>query len=176
MAASPAEGRLGGASTVWKACGRRTISWLPAAGLSAARATPALTPAAATRATARDAVRIIGSSCGEGEGTPGKLRGGTARVVARSRDLACPVRVISGSLARVILIAGRGDARGRSSAYVWGMRALRLLFVRTLLQYGDSVLVALLAGSALLDALASGTPILDGLLTALVALPLLLRR
>jgi signal transduction histidine kinase len=55
------------------------------------------------------------------------------------------------------------------------MRALRKLFSGAL-EYGDPVLVALLAMSALLDAVVSNASVADGALIALIALPLLWRR
>jgi hypothetical protein len=52
MAVSPADGRLGGASMVWKACGRRTMCVPAALGASAANATPALMASALVSAMA----------------------------------------------------------------------------------------------------------------------------
>jgi signal transduction histidine kinase len=55
------------------------------------------------------------------------------------------------------------------------MRALRHLVPRAL-EYGDPILVALLAGTALVEALVAGEPVLDAALVGLIALPLLARR
>src|ERR687887_1909194 len=55
------------------------------------------------------------------------------------------------------------------------MRALRHLVPRTL-EYGDPILVAVLAGSALVEGLVTGESLLDAALVGVVALPLLARR
>ena len=55
------------------------------------------------------------------------------------------------------------------------MRALRHLFPRVI-EYGDQLIVALLAGTALVEVLASGESVLDAVVGAAVALPLLARR
>ena len=55
------------------------------------------------------------------------------------------------------------------------MRALRHLVPRTL-EYGDPILVAVLAGSALVEALVEGESLLVAALVGVVALPLLARR
>jgi signal transduction histidine kinase len=55
------------------------------------------------------------------------------------------------------------------------MRALRHLFPRVI-EYGDQLIVALLAGSALAEVLVSGESVLDAVVGGAVALPLLARR
>jgi signal transduction histidine kinase len=55
------------------------------------------------------------------------------------------------------------------------MRALRHLFPRVI-EYGDQLIVALLAGTALAEVLVSGESVLDAVVGAAVALPLLARR
>jgi signal transduction histidine kinase len=55
------------------------------------------------------------------------------------------------------------------------MRALRHLFPRAI-EYGDQLIVALLAGTALVEVLVSGESVLDAVVGAAVALPLLARR
>src|SRR3954451_20794543 len=55
------------------------------------------------------------------------------------------------------------------------MRALRHLFPRTI-EYGDQLIVTLLAGTALVEVLVSGESVLDAVVGAAVALPLLARR
>src|SRR3954451_3464885 len=55
------------------------------------------------------------------------------------------------------------------------MRALRHLFARAV-EYGDPILVALLAVTALVQVLLSGAPLLDAVIAGAVALPLLARR
>src|SRR4051794_2575725 len=57
----------------------------------------------------------------------------------------------------------------------WLMQALRHLFGRVS-EYGDPLLVALLAGTALVEVLVSGESVLDAAVGAAVALPLLARR
>jgi len=52
-----------------------------------------------------ETVRNIGSSCGEGEGTLGKVCVAAPRVVARRRDLAWLAAAIMGSPSRAIAIA-----------------------------------------------------------------------
>src|SRR3954471_20548677 len=88
MAVSPADGRVGGASTVWKACGRSTICGLAALGAPAANATPALMASVAVSVMAIEAVRNIGGLLWGGGGDAGEgMRGGglCRRAVARSR-------------------------------------------------------------------------------------------
>jgi signal transduction histidine kinase len=55
------------------------------------------------------------------------------------------------------------------------MRALRHLFPRAV-EYGDPILVAVLAGTALVEVLAAGEPVLDAVFVGAIALPLLARR
>jgi signal transduction histidine kinase len=55
------------------------------------------------------------------------------------------------------------------------MRALRHLVPRAI-EYGDQLIVALLAGTALVEVLVSGESVLDAVVGAAVALPLLARR
>src|SRR3954470_2522915 len=55
------------------------------------------------------------------------------------------------------------------------MRALRHLFPRTI-EYGDQLIVALLAGTALVEVLVSGASVLAAVVGAAIALPLLARR
>src|SRR5687768_4854514 len=55
------------------------------------------------------------------------------------------------------------------------MRALRHLFPRAV-EYGDAILVALLAGTALVEVLVAGGPLLDAVFVGAIALPLLARR
>src|SRR3954454_19179749 len=55
------------------------------------------------------------------------------------------------------------------------MRALRHVFPRAI-EYGDQLIVALLAGTALVEVLVSGEAVLDAVVGAAVALPLLARR
>jgi signal transduction histidine kinase len=55
------------------------------------------------------------------------------------------------------------------------MRAFRQLYPRAV-EYGDSILVALLAGTALVDALVAGESLWDAVFVGVIALPLLARR
>src|SRR4051794_41790872 len=55
------------------------------------------------------------------------------------------------------------------------MRALRQLFPRAS-EYGDQLIVTLLAATALVEVLVSGESVLDAVVGAAVALPLLARR
>src|SRR4051812_50208456 len=55
------------------------------------------------------------------------------------------------------------------------MRAFRQLFPRAS-EYGDQLIVTLLAGTALVEVLVSGESVLDAVVGAAVALPLLARR
>src|SRR4051812_38871265 len=55
------------------------------------------------------------------------------------------------------------------------METLRHLPIRAL-EYGNPILVALLAGTAVMQVLLSGAPLLDAVLAGVVALPLLARR
>src|SRR5919197_472597 len=55
------------------------------------------------------------------------------------------------------------------------MRVLWHLFARVI-EYGDPVIVALLAGTALVEVLVAGDSLLDAVVGAAIALPLLARR